>query len=483
MNKHILRALRLPLVIAVAAAVASCAIGPEYQRPALELPNAYPAVPANATAVSTSASEAVSNKWWSVFKDPVLDRLLDEALTNNLDLVVAAARITEAQAQLGLVISDQVPTVYVSASRERNRNSASSSRSAPGQTLESTTNRVALNVAYEIDFWGKYRRATQAAQADLLSVEANREALRLSMTTQVVQGYFNLLAIDAQVVLAEDAIRRGQEGLSMQKKRFDAGVISEYDYQQRSAELDAGLAQVPPLRSQQGKQERALAILLGRSPRAIIEGAMARSVPSTPTTALIAPAGLPSELLLSRPDLREAEQKLIAMSARIGVARAAYFPSISLTGLFGGESSALSNLFSGPSRVWNFAGNLTQPLWGAGRLNRQVNAAEARFDQAVAQYKGAIANAFREVQDAITAQRSAREVFDIETRRVVSLTKTWNLAKLRYENGAASQLDVIDAERGLLQAEQTRIEAERTFRFAIADLFKALGGGKELPRT
>ncbi len=228
------RALRLSLSIAVAAAIAGCAVGPEYQRPALELPSAYPAVPANATAVTTSPSEAVTGKWWSVFKYPILDRVMDEALTNNLDLVVAAARITEAQAQLGLATSDQVPTVYASASRERNRNSASSIRSAPGQPLESTTNRIALNVSYEIDFWGKYRRATEAARADLLSVEANRDALRLTMTTQVVQGYFNLLAIDAQIVVAEEGIRRGQEGLSMQKKRFDAGVISEYDYQPKN---------------------------------------------------------------------------------------------------------------------------------------------------------------------------------------------------------------------------------------------------------
>ncbi|MEO8384943.1 MAG: efflux transporter outer membrane subunit [Betaproteobacteria bacterium] len=483
MNKNAFVALRLPLVVAVATAIAGCAVGPEYQRPALELPGQYAANPANATAVSTSASDSITGKWWSIFKDPVLDRLMEEALANNLDLAVAAARIIEAQAQLGLAISDQVPTIYASASRERNRNSASSNRSAPGQPLEATTNRVALNVSYEIDFWGKYRRATEAARADLLSVEANRDALRLSMMTQAVQGYFNLLAIDAHIAIANEGIHRGQEGLSMQKKRFDAGVISEYDYQQRSAELDAGLAQMPPLQSQQGKQERALAILLGRSPRAVIEGSMARSIPSKPTTPLIAPASLPSELLLSRPDLREAEQKLVATSARIGVARAAYFPSISLTGLFGGESSSLGNLFSGPSRVWSFAGNLTQPLWGAGRLNQQVDAAEARYAQAVAQYKGAIANAFREVQDAIAAQWAAREVFDIQTRRVGSLTKTWNLAKLRYENGAASQLDVIDAERGLLEAEQSRIDAERTFRFAMADLFKALGGGRELPRT
>jgi multidrug efflux system outer membrane protein len=483
MNKNAFLIARNPLVVAVFAALSGCAIGPEYQRPALELPAAYSTMPAYATPVASSASDAVTGKWWSVFKDPVLDRLMEEALANNLDLAVAAARITEAQAQLGLVISDQLPTAYASASRERNRNSASSIRSAPGQPLESTTNRVALNVSFEIDFWGKYRRATEAARADLLSIESNRDALRLSMTTQAVQGYFNLLAIDAQIAVAEEGIRRGREGLSMQKKRFDAGVISEYDYHQRSAELDAGLAQMPPLQSQQGRQERALAVLLGRSPRAVVESAMARSVPSKPTTPLVAPAGLPSALLLSRPDLREAEQKLIATSARIGVARAAYFPSISLTGLFGGESSALSDLFSGPARVWNFAGNLTQPLWGAGRVNRQVDAAEARFEQAVAQYKSVIANAFREVQDAIAAQQAAREVFDIETRRVVSLTKTWNLAKLRYENGAASQLDVIDAERGLLEAEQTRIEAERAYRFAMADLFKALGGGSALPKT
>ena len=337
-------------------------------------------------------------------------------------------------------------------------------------------------MSYEIDFWGKYRRATEAARADLLAIEANRDALRLSMTTEVIQGYFNLLGLDAQISLGLDAIRRGKEGLAMQKKRFDAGVISEYDYEQRSAELDAGLTQLPPLESQRGKQERALAVILGRSPRAVMQANVNRSVPSVPVEAMIAPSGLPSELILNRPDLREAEQKLIAANARIGVARAAYFPSITLTGLFGGESSALGNLFSGPARIWNFAGNLTQPLWGAGRLSGQVDGAQARADGAVAQYRIAIANAFREVQDAVDAQRAARDVNEIDTRRVVSLVKTWNLAKLRYENGAASQLDVIDAERGLLQAEQSRIEALRLFRLAVADLYKALGGSNAPPR-
>lgn len=252
-------------------------------------------------------------------------------------------------------------------------------------------------------------------------------------------------------------------------------MISEYDYQQRSAELDAGLAQLPPLESRRGKQERALGVLLGRSPRAVMEGKVDRTLANAALSPLVAPSGLPSEMLLNRPDLRETDQKLIAANARIGVARAAFFPSISLTGLFSSESSALGDLFSGPSRIWNFADNLTQPLWGAGRLNRAADAAEARADQAAAQYKSAIANAFREVQDAIGAQGAARDVTEIEQRRVDTLTKTWNLAKLRYENGAASQLDVIDAERSLLEAEQSRIEADRLLRLAVADLYKALG--------
>jgi len=253
-------------------------------------------------------------------------------------------------------------------------------------------------------------------------------------------------------------------------------VISEFDFQQRSAEVDSARAQLPPLQSRRGQQERALNVLLGRSPRTIMDGKVERSAAFNPVTAIVVPAGLPSELLLRRPDLVEAEQKLIAANARIGVARAAFFPNITLTGLLGSESSSLGDLFSGPARIWNFAGNLTQPLWGASRINKQVDAAEARNVQAVAQYQSAIANAFREVQDAIEAQVAAREVFELERRRVTSLSKAWNLAKLRYENGVSSQLDVIDAERGLLLAEQNRIEAERALRAAVTDLYKALGG-------
>ena len=457
------------------ALISGCVMGPDYQRPAIDLPDA----PAQRIVSPDALKPAVTTPWWMSFNDAELNRVIDEALKNNLDLAIAAARISESQAQLGLVASDQTPVAYAAASRARNRNSEASSNSGPGQPVQSTTNRLTLNVSYEIDFWGKYRRASEAAHAELLSVEANRDALRLLLTAQVAQGYFNLVALDARIAALGHGIQRGEEALAMQKKRFEAGVISEFDYQQRVAELDAGRVQLPPLQSQRGNQERALALLLGRSPRDVITRKMERNAVIAPATTLavpILPIGIASEKLLRRPDIVEAEQILIAANARIGVARAAYFPSISLTGLFGGESSALGDLFSGPARIWNFAGNLTQPLWGAGRVNRQVEASQARNEQALVQYKRAITNAFRDAQDAIQAQASAREVFEIETRRVASLGKTWTLAKLRYEHGVASQLDVIDAERGLLQAELNRIEAERGMRAAVADLYKAIGG-------
>ncbi len=453
------------LSVALAGCAMVPAIGPDYQRPTIDLPPTQ----ANSTRPATST-------WWFAYNDNNLNRLIDEALKHNHDLAAAAARVTESQAQLGLAVADQTPSAYATASRERNRNSELSGQSGPGQPLQSTNNRIALNISWEIDFWGKYRRATEAARAELLGVESNRDALRLMLTAEVTRGYFNLVALDARIAATEHGIARGEEALSMQKKRFDAGVISEFDYQQRVAELDAGRVQLPPLQSQRGNQERALSVLLGRSPRELLAGKLERAASRALPATVAVPAGIASEQLQRRPDLIEAEQKLIATNARIGVARAAYFPSIKLTGLFGGESSALGDLFSGPARIWSFAGSLTQPLWGAGRVNREVDAAEARNAQALAQYRQSIANAFREVQDAIQAQSSAREVFEIETRRVASLDKTWTLAKLRYEHGVASQLDVIDAERGLLLAELNRIEAERAMRAAVADLYRALGG-------
>lgn len=463
------------LATAVAAALLSaCAFGPDYQRPQTDLPQAWSAAPAGALKADSGAAQ-----WWKIYADPTLDQLIDEAFANNTDIAIAAARVAEAEAQYGLARSDLLPTTYAEGGRSRNRTSAKSGQFQEGMPLTTTSNRAALNVSYELDFWGKYRRSSEAARAELLGTEAARDTVRVTLAAQVAQGYYNLLALDARVTAMQRTVQRGRVALDLLTKRFEAGMISEFDLQQRSAEVDAVIAQLPPLEQQRSAQERALAVLLGRGPRAIIEANVARIAPRADATALplAAPSGLPSELLLSRPDLREAEQRLIAANARIGVARAAYFPSITLTGSFGSESSALSDLFSGPARTWSFAGNITQALWGAGRLMREEDIAEARQRTAVAQYRGAIANAFREVQDAVVAQAKAREVFDAETRRVVTLSKAYELAKLRFNNGLSSQLDVIDNERGLIAAEHNRIESERALRAAIADLYRALGGG------
>lgn len=465
-----------PLAILVATlALAGCAMGPDYQRPAADLPQAWPAAPAGATQL-TQAKEA---NWWKIYADPALDKLVEEALARNADLAIAAARLSEAEAQLGLARSSLAPTTYMDGGRERSRTSAKSGQFQEGMPLETTSNRASLNISYELDFWGKYRRTSEAARAELMATESARDTVRQSLISQVVQGHYNLLALDARVTATERTVQRGREALALLTRQFDVGMISRFDLQQRSAEVDAVNAQLPPLQRSRAAQERALAVLLGRSPREVVDANIRRDGDraNATTLTLVAPAGLPSELLLSRPDLREAEQRLVAANARIGVARAAYFPSITLTGAIGSESSQLSDLFSGPARTWNFAGNITQALWGAGRLMREEDIAESRQKVAVEQYRNAVINAFREVQDAVSAQAAAREVFVTETRRVESLKESYALAKLRFESGIASQLDVIDNERGLIAAEHNRIEAERALRAAIADLYRALGTG------
>ena len=284
-------------------------------------------------------------------------------------------------------------------------------------------------------------------------------------------------ALDEQLAVTRRSLESRAESLTIQKKRVELGVQSDFEFRQREAEVAAARAQLPLLARARSQQENALAVLLGRSPKAIYEGRVdAGSDPEIAAAVIAVPSGLPSDLLLRRPDLVEAEQRLIAANARIGIARAHYFPAISLTGYLGSESLALSSLFTGPAGIWQFAVALTQPLWGGGRLEAAVQTATARQHQALAQYQGAIQNAFREVRNALVAQVQAREQLEAETQRVTALRETLRLAKLRYDNGLASQLDLLDAERSLLAAEQNRVDALRAQRGAIADLFKAIGG-------
>jgi multidrug efflux system outer membrane protein len=455
----------------IVAALAGCmTVGPDYKRPQIETPEQWP---------GATASEPVSSTWWKAYGDPVLDQMIDEALVHNLDLRRAIARVDEARSALGITRADQYPGVSAKASASRNRISQESLITVPpGVDPKYNDDQATLNASYEIDFWGKYRRATEAARAELLGSQFNREAVRLALIADVAKGYFALRALDAQAVITRRTISTRQASTALQRLRFDSGVASEFELRQVEAEAAQAEALLPTIEQQLATQETALAVLIGRSPRAIVAQPVDRGTAIDALTAPPSvPAGLPSEILERRPDLRQAEQGLIAANARIGQARAAYYPSISLTGFFGAESSTLSGLFDAQSRMWQFAGSAAQTVFDAGRTRSQVGVAEARQQQVLAQYQSAIQNAFKDALDALVAQRKAREVMAAEQMRIDALRSAMKLAQMRYDNGVASLLDVLIAERALLDAQLNRVEAQRAQLAAIADLFKAMGGG------
>ncbi|BCK87308.1 multidrug/solvent efflux pump outer membrane protein MepC [Sideroxyarcus emersonii] len=452
--------------------LAACTSGPDYKRPELALPESWPAKQDAAAVQASSATD----QWWHLYSDAVLDQLEDEALAHNADIQVAAAHVLEVRAQLGITQADQFPQVSANASQSRTKASTVGTFPLPSY-IPPTQNfsHVSLDASYELDLWGKLRRATEAARADLLSAESAKKTVRLTLTTQVAQQYFTLVSLDAQVAAVKRLLASRQERLELNKLQLGVGMLSEYDLHQAEADVAAVQSQLSTLDLQRSKQETALTLLLGRSPRDVMASELHRGSPSLPVVTV--PEGLPSDLLLRRPDLQDAEQRLVALNARIGVARAQYFPSISLTSYLGSESVAFSNMFTKPASIFQFAGNVTQPIFDAGRIGFQVDAAEARRDQALIQYKQAVASAFGDVRNALSAQESARQVLTYETTRSDALQQAYKQAELRYQAGIASRLELLDVERNYLQAQLNRLDAERAQRSAVADMFKALGGG------
>jgi outer membrane protein, multidrug efflux system len=463
--------IRIGMTWLAAALLSGCmTVGPDYVRPRVDTPEQWPI---------QGAGEAVSSTWWKAYGDPVLDRMVEDALAYNTDLRLAIARVDEARATLGVSRADQYPGVSANVDAARNRPSQEGVTSAiAGSDPEYSNYRATLNASYEIDFWGKYRRATEAARAELLAAQANREAVRLTLLSDVARGYFNLRALDAQVEVTRRTISTRLASTALQRLRFEAGVASEFDLRQVEAQTAQAQALLPSLETSLARQETALAVLLGRTPRDIVSRPIDRGTAIqalTPPPAV--PSGLPSEVLERRPDVRQAEQSLIAANARIGQARAAYYPSISLTAILGTESTSLSNLFTTPARVWQVSASAAQTIFDAGRTGSQVEQAQARERQLLAQYAKTIQNAFKDTLDALVAQRKARETLDAEQARAIALESAYRLAQLRYDNGVSSLLDVLDVERGLLDAELNRVEAQRAQLAATTDLFKALGGG------
>jgi multidrug efflux system outer membrane protein len=448
--------------------VAGCSVQPKYEKPEAELPEAWQ---------ETAPRFAEDGRWWRIYHDVQLEETIEEALAANGDLLVAAARVDEARALHAESRSFFWPRIDAVGSVSRQRNSERTAFSPPGAPLQFTTYSAALQVSYEADLFGRLRSNADAARAELEASEASREAVRLALAATVARSYFQLRSLDEQAALTRQTIVLREDALALQRKRFNGGVISEFELRQLEAETAVVRAQLPPLEAAREREEVALSVLLGRSPKQVFEGNVKvkvsmDEVPGPPAI----PSGLPSELLLRRPDLVEAERLLYAANARVGVARAEMFPSIALTGALGSESASLSDLFTGPSLIWSIAAGVVQPIFAGGRLRARTEAAEARERAVLAQYQQAIRAAFGEVRAALIAQSRARETYDAESARAAALNETLRLARLRYQNGVASQLDVIDAERGLLEAQRARIAALHAHRAAVADLFRALGG-------
>ncbi len=450
-----------------------CAVGPADQLPATELPSAWHDAPATGTAIR-------SDRWWTLYGDAMLNPLVDEALTNNHDLAIAAARVNEMRALLHIADAQAAPAIDATFGRNRVRSSEVSSLPLPpGVPLERNTYRGQINVAYEIDLWGRLRNITKAAYADLLATTAARDTIRITLASETVKAYYGLVALDRQVAVARQSLALRHETLRLQRVRATVGLLNDWALRQLEAEVAAVAAQLPALEQRRTAQELALGVLLGRSPRALLESRITPAATRDEPVALVIPQGLPSTLLLRRPDIAEAEQRMLAAHARIGAARAALFPQISLTGFFGSDSAELSKLLSGPARIWQLGFALAQPIFQGDRLFAQIESITARERQALVQYQKTVQNAFREIHEALSAQTRTREIFATESTRTTALTDALRLARIRYESGLTSQLEVLDAERHLLTAELHRTDALRAQRAAVADVVKALGGGWE----
>ncbi|MFO1372416.1 MAG: efflux transporter outer membrane subunit [Candidatus Competibacteraceae bacterium] len=448
------------LVTALGIALSGCAVGPTYERP--EVP-----VPAQWQINIQEANNLANTVWWQQFHGPVLDKLIQIALQENKDVQIAAARVEEYLGRYGVTRANELPQVGANADAARTRNSDN----GPTPGLRNAF-QVDLGVSFELDLWGKLRSATEAARAQLLATEEAKRTVILTLVSQLASSYMQLLDYDKQLAVTRATLQTRSESVRINGLRFKAGLISEMDYQQAVAEYQSAAVQIPLLERQIAQQENAISLLLGRNP-----GQIARGVPLDHLTLPQVPGGLPSDLLERRPDIRQAEQQLIAANAQIGVAKAAFYPSISLTGLFGYASTDLSDLFKGPSRTWQFAGALAQPIFTGGALTGQLQVAEAVQKQALLNYQQAIQTAFAEVDNSLIAVKKLREQLKDEAAQVKALQRYLDLATLRYRNGYSDYLTVVDAERNLYSAQLQYVQDQGNLFIALVNLYKAMGGG------
>jgi multidrug efflux system outer membrane protein len=446
----------------------ACNVGPNYERPRVESPASFRGEVSDPAPTPASASLA-DRRWWQLFEDETLEWLIRTALQQNYDVRIAAARLLEAEAQLGLARADQLPTLTAGVGADGRR----SFGAAAGATNEL---RAEVQASWELDFWGKFRRASEAARADLLATEWGRRAACQSLVAQVASAYFNLGALDQQRAIAEGALAARRESLRLTERREQSGAGSLIDVFQARELVQLAEGERIDLTRQIEQQENLLSTLLGLDPRPITRGRPFSAQTLPPTV----PAGLPSALLERRPDILAAEQQLVSANAQVGVARADQFPSIELTGSGGVASNALVALFTSPVAFLGAAGKLVQPLFDGGRRSAQVEAADARARQAELSYRSTILQAMREVSDALVGFHRNRELATSREALVEAARQALTLVEARYAGGSSSYLEVLDANGRRLDAELSQVRARLDVLLAYVDVYRALGGGWEV---
>lgn len=461
---------RLLPLLGAALLSACAAVGPDYERPATPLPAQYSAATAAADAVP-----AVSSTWWTLFGDATLNGLVDAARRNNTDLQAAVARVEQAEALLREADALRWPSLGLSGGASRQR---TSDLSAAGNGGTFNTFQLAATTGFEIDFWGRLRRASEAARAQALATDHAREVVWQTVSGLVAQGYFSLRMLDEQIALSRDTLASREESLRLLRLRLQGGAAARLEVDQAEAERAEAALQLRELQRQRELAQSQLALLTGQPGLQVAAGAV-RDLPVPPTP----PAGLPSALLERRPDVRQAEALLASANAQIGVARAAMYPSISLTGAFGGQSAELSDLLKSGARIWSLGLGLDLPIFDAGRRRAQVAQAEARQRESLAAYQGAVQSAFRDVGDALTNLDAARAAqADVEMAAQAS-ERALQTAKQRYDAGYSAYLELLDAQRSANSTRLRVLDNRRAQLAATVDLFKALGGGWTPPEV
>jgi outer membrane protein, multidrug efflux system len=454
-------------ILAALVLEAGCMMGPKYKRPAVNVPQEYRApAPQQAAAASSLGNE----QWWQVYQDPVLTQLIHTAIAQNYDVRIAAARVLEAQAQVGITRSNQLPSASVGADVFSEQN-AKVTKIFPAYQVNG--GELNLSVIWNLDFWGKYRRQTEAARAQLLATEWGQRAVISSLVANVATAYFQLRALDNELEISQRTLASRQQSLQLTQVLETHGSGSGLDVSQAEQLVYTASETIPDLERQIQQQENVLSVLLGENPESVPRG-RALTEQTVPQNV---PAGIPSELLERRPDVRQAEQNMVAANAQIGVAKASFFPSLSLTGVGGLESNALQRFISQPSETWYGAFNVSQPVFQGGALRSQLRLARASWQDAVLSYQQTVQNALEQVSNSLVASQKDREFREQQELLTQAAQQTDQLSQVLYKNGGASYLQVLTSETNYFSAELNLVQAQLNERFALVQLYQALGGG------